>query len=164
MLFVFLILLFLPYIEAGPPKPINRSLINFNGVCKCELGYSAIVTHTTWLVIMQAHLQVYNHYGCWCGKGGSGTPVDGIDQCCKTHDYCYRAARISKKCSSIALYTDMYKWKCRNKKAICQGKTECEKALCACDTAAVRCWALYGKPKTKKACRRKIAPLFLVQE
>lgn len=26
----------------------------------------------------------------WCGAGcGSGTPVNGIDTCCRTHDYCY---------------------------------------------------------------------------
>ncbi|VDM74085.1 unnamed protein product [Strongylus vulgaris] len=98
--------------------------------------------------------EVYNGYGCFCGKGGSGTPVDSIDRCCKTHDDCYDEARVSKKCGRIDLYMDMYDWKCSNKKAICQGKTECEKALCACDTAAVRCWARYAKPKWKKACRK----------
>lgn len=29
-------------------------------------------------------------YGNWCGPGyGSGTPIDGMDYCCKLHDNCY---------------------------------------------------------------------------
>ncbi|KGX84366.1 hypothetical protein [Pontibacillus litoralis] len=28
----------------------------------------------------------------WCGKGcGGGTPVNPLDTCCRTHDYCYRS-------------------------------------------------------------------------
>ncbi|KHJ80862.1 phospholipase A2, partial [Oesophagostomum dentatum] len=98
---------------------------------------------------------VYNHYGCWCGKGGGGTPVDGIDMCCKTHDFCYRTARISKICSRIQLYFDNYDWNCMNNTAICAGKTPCEQALCKCDVDVVRCWGKYTKPDSKKKCEEE---------
>lgn len=28
-------------------------------------------------------------YGNWCGAGGSGTPINWVDQCCKNHDDCW---------------------------------------------------------------------------
>ncbi|WP_152657059.1 hypothetical protein [Oceanobacillus sp. CFH 90083] len=39
----------------------------------------------------------------WCGKGcgyqtGGGTPANGVDRCCKTHDDCYRKNK-SSRCS-----------------------------------------------------------------
>ncbi|VDK52980.1 unnamed protein product [Cylicostephanus goldi] len=139
---ILLLLLSLTYIAADheiASIPMNLALINFDGMCKCELGYTALV---------------YKGHGCWCGTGASGTPVDEVDTCCKARALCYRAARTSGKCTFMGLYTDMYNWDCIDRIAICKGKTECEKALCACDTAAVRCWARQPKPKSKKKCNK----------
>ncbi|KHJ76219.1 phospholipase A2, partial [Oesophagostomum dentatum] len=66
---------------------------------------------------------VYNNYGCYCGYGGGGTPIDGIDKCCEVHDRCYGNAKTTKKCSwSIKLYFDRYKWTCKNGEAVCAGE------------------------------------------
>ena len=31
----------------------------------------------------------------WCGPGGGGTPVNGLDQACMQHDLCYQAIRAN---------------------------------------------------------------------
>lgn len=49
----------------------------------------------------------------WCGKGcGSGTPVNGLDSCCKTHDLCYVGKTYPAKC------------KCDEAAAICAAGTD----------------------------------------
>lgn len=44
----------------------SRALWNLGSMGSCNLGYYPLV--------------YYNGYGCWCGMGGSGTPVDEIDE------------------------------------------------------------------------------------
>ncbi|KAM3718956.1 Phospholipase [Dirofilaria immitis] len=45
--------------------PVLKALWNLDRMSICKLGYPA---------------SVYNNYGCWCGVGGSGKPMDGIDR------------------------------------------------------------------------------------
>ena len=45
-------------------KRVKRNLSQFAGMIRCATGRSALD---------------YNGYGCWCGRGGSGTPVDATD-------------------------------------------------------------------------------------
>ncbi|CAL4122247.1 unnamed protein product, partial [Meganyctiphanes norvegica] len=51
----------------------------------------------------------YNEYGCYCGLGGAGQPVDGIDKCCQAHDLCLTYA---SQCAGLDYYLQPYRWRC----------------------------------------------------
>lgn len=61
---------------------------------------------------------VFKGYGCYCGFLGSGYALDGIDRCCKMHDYCYETAH----CPSFLEYFVPYLWKCYRGKPVCGKK------------------------------------------
>jgi secretory phospholipase A2 len=52
-------------IGAAQNQTAIDALWNLQEMAECRLGYTALA---------------YNDYGCWCGVGGSGEPVDGIDK------------------------------------------------------------------------------------
>uniref|UniRef100_T1IZR6 Phospholipase A2 n=1 Tax=Strigamia maritima TaxID=126957 RepID=T1IZR6_STRMM len=69
----------------------------------------------------------YDNYGNWCGIGGKGEPVDGVDRCCRSHDRCYHNHDRYKDCQGIFFnirsYIRSYKWSfSRNRKSITCGK------------------------------------------
>ncbi|KFP89947.1 Basic phospholipase A2 vurtoxin, partial [Apaloderma vittatum] len=55
------------------------SVLELEGMIRSTTGRSALFSYT-W-------------YGCFCGIGGRGTPVDSTDRCCRAHDCCYRKGR-----------------------------------------------------------------------
>jgi RHS repeat-associated protein len=63
-----------------------------------------------------------NIYGNWCGPGGSGPTINGVDGCCKEHDDCYKKSGASWK-NSVLGTGSSEKQKCIK---------DCDKELCKC--------------------------------
>jgi len=104
---------------------------------------------------------VYKGYGCYCGFLGSGPIVDGIDRCCKMHDWCYSTFTTSCKLLEYNLpYFVPYKWKCNGGSPYCISGTKpnsahstCSNQLCECDVQFVNCLRQFHCPKKKAMCR-----------
>uniref|UniRef100_A0A672TDL9 Phospholipase A2 n=2 Tax=Sinocyclocheilus grahami TaxID=75366 RepID=A0A672TDL9_SINGR len=110
-----------------------KNLLQFKDMIKCTVPDSS-------------PLLDFADYGCFCGLGGTGTPVDQLDQCCFTHDACYGTAKTLQSCSSVLdnPYTNTYDYKCdeNTKTVTClDSNDECEMFICKCDKAAAECFA-----------------------
>ncbi|XP_062890318.1 phospholipase A2, minor isoenzyme-like [Mobula hypostoma] len=115
---------------AGSTSIESRNLYQFGAMIKCA---NPSIT---------SPLQ-FNNYGCYCGSGGSGTPVDDLDRCCQTHDNCYGDASTKEKCGFLkspkVIY---YKYSCSSGKIECDsGNGHCAKFICECDRNAAICFS-----------------------
>uniref|UniRef100_A0A8V1A6N8 Phospholipase A2 n=2 Tax=Gallus gallus TaxID=9031 RepID=A0A8V1A6N8_CHICK len=106
-----------------------RALWEFRSMIKCTIPDSQ-------------PLLEFNDYGCFCGLGGSGTPVDELDRCCQAHDQCYSKAKLVCAASNDTPYTKTYKYSCENKAITCSSSNnECEMLVCNCDRTAAMCFS-----------------------
>ncbi|KAJ7337922.1 Phospholipase A2, major isoenzyme [Desmophyllum pertusum] len=105
----------------------ERNLIQFHSMITCTTSLSS---------------SYYIDYGCYCGYGGKGTPVDDTDRCCKVHDECYESIQNSDLCSfSSAVYWKKYKRLDDTCTGCADADGTCKRAICECDGAAARCFA-----------------------
>ncbi|XP_041957401.1 phospholipase A2, minor isoenzyme-like [Alosa sapidissima] len=111
----------------------ERNLIQFREMIKCTLPNSN-------------PLLEFGDYGCYCGLGGGGTPVDDLDRCCVVHDDCYGLAQNHSACQSTldSPYTNFYDFTCNetSKTVSClSSNDECDMFICDCDRVAAECFA-----------------------
>ncbi|KAM6112015.1 phospholipase A2 [Pterocles gutturalis] len=128
----FLALLFLLFVGAASAAVSPRAMWDFRSMIKCTLPNSR-------------PLLEYADYGCFCGLGGSGTPVDELDRCCQTHDGCYTQAKKLDACKNHIVdnpYTKSYSFSCSSGRVTCSSQNDaCEMFICNCDRAAAICFA-----------------------
>uniref|UniRef100_A0A182PBA1 Bromo domain-containing protein n=1 Tax=Anopheles epiroticus TaxID=199890 RepID=A0A182PBA1_9DIPT len=138
-------------VEVQPSRDgrAKRGVYNLYSMIKCATGCDPII---------------YKGYGCYCGFLGSGQALDGIDRCCKMHDYCYSTA----SCPMFLEYFVPYLWKCYRGRPLCAidhgewgGPGSCASRLCHCDLSLSKCLRRYYCPRKRNVCTT--SPLRLLQ-
>uniref|UniRef100_A0A8B9PUK5 Phospholipase A2 n=1 Tax=Apteryx owenii TaxID=8824 RepID=A0A8B9PUK5_APTOW len=100
----------------------------------------------------------YSWYGCFCGIGGRGTPVDATDRCCQAHDCCYRKLRESK-CRPLLT---PYEFDIADGDVVCGEylgpwhplSCECDRSLALCLRRSLGTYRARYRFYPKHACRR----------
>ncbi|TWW73089.1 Acidic phospholipase A2 1 [Takifugu flavidus] len=95
----------------------------------------------------------YEMYGCYCGRGRGGRPVDQLDRCCFLHRCCW--AQISSMgCRSDRKLNALIS--CDNRKPRCRGSSVCDQLQCACDRTTAELWR--RRPSTQGGHASAVAP------
>ena len=115
-----------------PDRPIRakRNILQFGNMLSC----------------FDQHLEPmdYVDYGCYCGPGGQGQPVDDTDWCCVMHDKCWEDVQKDPECTGFSgPYMITYNWGCSSTTKIhCYDEPNtCDRKTCECDRIAIECFA-----------------------
>ncbi|KAF2981696.1 hypothetical protein EK904_015078, partial [Melospiza melodia maxima] len=101
----------------------RRGILELAGAIRCSTGRSPFA---------------YLRYGCYCGLGGKGWPMDRVDWCCFNHDCCYGRAEQA----GCQPKTESYHWECKDNSAVCDSlEDKCQKMACECDREAAKCFS-----------------------
>lgn len=85
----------------------------------------------------------YLGYGCHCGLGGKGKPVDKVDECCMLHDQCYgNTSTYLQFWNLCSPHLVNYAWSFDEGAVTCTGNTDaCGYKTCICDKLVAECFA-----------------------
>jgi len=116
----------------------------------------------------------YNGYGCFCGIGGHGKPVDEVDRCCMVHDRCFTSAQRGVCATSKnTIYSESYKYTSKDTPKSKNGvhaditcvsassykgkgsEALCSKTVCECDRQLARCFATHQHNDKYRGYNRK---------
>ncbi|XP_002733530.1 acidic phospholipase A2 Cc1-PLA2-like [Saccoglossus kowalevskii] len=124
---------------ASPGVRVRRNLAQLGDMVTCMTDANIVGT-----------VRDYVGYGCFCGFGGEGTPLDDTDKCCQEHDLCYDAT----VCGGLEQYGAWYDYEtfnCDTDSAAIECKPAdqyvddddalCKAALCQCDADIAMCFA-----------------------
>jgi secretory phospholipase A2 len=82
-------------------------------------------------------------YGCHCGLGGKGEPVDALDTCCQLHDKCYADTSTYLQFWNLCSpHLVGYSWDSDNGNVMCTDNQDtCAYKTCICDKTVAECFA-----------------------